>query len=410
MASSARRSGDSVRDASRASRLGDLLSRDARERCVHRVRRVLPACAVPVHLMPATIKNLRSASGNTTVPMSRPSRTIPPSFPISRCSRTIASRTSALTADGTDGARHGRRPDGFRHIFTVQQHTQSLRRTASIAHALRAATQPPPTRPRVRYPARRTLRVTARYIAPVSTCTYPSRPAASRAVVLFPEAAGPSIAITNRRSVTGSFSREKRIYENDRISGNFFEILPGKLYLGHSLWHRPLKKLTHDEISSRRLSGRGDRTMLPASRSTCSWTISGACTMSGRSSGPRTEHGYRSCILTGFTPHPAAEGDQQDGPGSNGDRSLVLLQGPSGGGGSLKREGSEDLSRGTDGWKPPAHLGRSLTEFPLCLLIGNELTGVSPALVEAADMAIEIPMFGAKQSLERRRRLRHRGL
>ena len=37
--------------------------------------------------------------------------------------------------------------------------------------------------------------------------------------------------------------------------------------------------------------------------------------------------------------------------------------------------------------------------FPVCLVIGNELTGVSPELIAAADVALEIPMFGTKQSL-----------
>jgi len=37
--------------------------------------------------------------------------------------------------------------------------------------------------------------------------------------------------------------------------------------------------------------------------------------------------------------------------------------------------------------------------FPLCLIVGNEVHGVSDALIEAADLAIEIPQFGAKQSL-----------
>lgn len=40
----------------------------------------------------------------------------------------------------------------------------------------------------------------------------------------------------------------------------------------------------------------------------------------------------------------------------------------------------------------PAH-------FPLCLIVGNEVDGVSDRLVEAADLALEIPQFGAKQSL-----------
>jgi len=38
-------------------------------------------------------------------------------------------------------------------------------------------------------------------------------------------------------------------------------------------------------------------------------------------------------------------------------------------------------------------------EFPLCLVVGHEITGVSDEIVELADMAIEIPMFGIKQSL-----------
>ncbi len=38
-------------------------------------------------------------------------------------------------------------------------------------------------------------------------------------------------------------------------------------------------------------------------------------------------------------------------------------------------------------------------KFPLCLVIGNELEGVSERLLQEVDDAIEIPMFGLKQSL-----------
>lgn len=38
-------------------------------------------------------------------------------------------------------------------------------------------------------------------------------------------------------------------------------------------------------------------------------------------------------------------------------------------------------------------------DFPLCLVVGNEITGVTPRVIESADMAIEIPMGGIKQSL-----------
>ncbi len=38
-------------------------------------------------------------------------------------------------------------------------------------------------------------------------------------------------------------------------------------------------------------------------------------------------------------------------------------------------------------------------DFPLCLVVGNELHGVSDAIVEEADLALEIDQFGSKQSL-----------
>ncbi len=38
-------------------------------------------------------------------------------------------------------------------------------------------------------------------------------------------------------------------------------------------------------------------------------------------------------------------------------------------------------------------------QFPLCLVIGHEITGVSEEVIALADFAIEIPMFGIKQSL-----------
>jgi tRNA G18 (ribose-2'-O)-methylase SpoU len=37
--------------------------------------------------------------------------------------------------------------------------------------------------------------------------------------------------------------------------------------------------------------------------------------------------------------------------------------------------------------------------FPLCMVIGNEITGVSKEIVDQCDCAIEIPMYGIKQSL-----------
>lgn len=41
----------------------------------------------------------------------------------------------------------------------------------------------------------------------------------------------------------------------------------------------------------------------------------------------------------------------------------------------------------------------SLYEFPLCLVVGNEITGVSQEVLDLCDYSIEIPQFGIKQSL-----------
>jgi len=38
-------------------------------------------------------------------------------------------------------------------------------------------------------------------------------------------------------------------------------------------------------------------------------------------------------------------------------------------------------------------------QFPLCLIVGNEVTGISDELINLADLAVEIPMQGIKQSL-----------
>lgn len=38
-------------------------------------------------------------------------------------------------------------------------------------------------------------------------------------------------------------------------------------------------------------------------------------------------------------------------------------------------------------------------QFPLCLVVGNEVQGVDDAIIQDMDLAFEIPQYGAKQSL-----------
>ncbi len=41
----------------------------------------------------------------------------------------------------------------------------------------------------------------------------------------------------------------------------------------------------------------------------------------------------------------------------------------------------------------------SSKDFPICLIVGNEITGVSQSLIDLCDLSIEIPQYGIKQSL-----------
>jgi tRNA G18 (ribose-2'-O)-methylase SpoU len=52
----------------------------------------------------------------------------------------------------------------------------------------------------------------------------------------------------------------------------------------------------------------------------------------------------------------------------------------------------EQTTDAIDFWEAPLR-------FPVCFVVGNEVTGVSEELVEMADLILELPMAGIKQSL-----------
>lgn len=41
----------------------------------------------------------------------------------------------------------------------------------------------------------------------------------------------------------------------------------------------------------------------------------------------------------------------------------------------------------------------SIEDFPICIIAGNELTGIDDDVIKMCDFALEIPMFGVKHSL-----------
>jgi tRNA G18 (ribose-2'-O)-methylase SpoU len=64
----------------------------------------------------------------------------------------------------------------------------------------------------------------------------------------------------------------------------------------------------------------------------------------------------------------------------------------------LKKEGIQVCALElTSSSKPYYEIAKN--DFPLCLLVGNEITGVSQDLLDLCDYSIEIPQYGIKQSL-----------
>ena len=51
----------------------------------------------------------------------------------------------------------------------------------------------------------------------------------------------------------------------------------------------------------------------------------------------------------------------------------------------------------TDSSKPFYEINKN--EFPLCLVVGNEISGVPNEILDLCDYSVEIPQFGIKQSL-----------
>lgn len=108
----------------------------------------------------------------------------------------------------------------------------------------------------------------------------------------------------------------------------------------------------------------------------------------------RIEHLY----LTGYTGtpdhkdlHKTALGAQDLVPWSTEDDVLALLE-------DLRSQGYTIAALElTDASQPPAELAADA--FPLALVLGNEVHGIDSDVLDVCDVALEIPQYGAKQSL-----------
>ncbi len=160
---------------------------------------------------------------------------------------------------------------------------------------------------------------------------------------------------------------------------------------------RKLVKLIHSEIAAQRLT---PDAALSAPRHPIIVMLDNVRSLYNVGSVFRTCDAARveKLILTGYTPHPprkeiakTALGAIESVPWEYHNDPLIAAM-------ELKQQGVKiAVLEQTDGSIP--YYALKPNDFPLCIIAGNEISGVRRELVEIADIAFEIPMYGVKHSL-----------
>jgi tRNA G18 (ribose-2'-O)-methylase SpoU len=102
--------------------------------------------------------------------------------------------------------------------------------------------------------------------------------------------------------------------------------------------------------------------------------------------------------LTGYTPHPPRPEIEKVALGATNSVPWEYIQNPADAITKLKSKSVKIVSLEiAENSRNYANL--ELNDFPLCLILGNELSGVSNELIELSDFSIEIPQYGFKHSM-----------
>lgn len=158
-----------------------------------------------------------------------------------------------------------------------------------------------------------------------------------------------------------------------------------------------IRKLNHDEISARRVPG---HRMAGIERLPIFGMLDNIRSLYNVGSIFRTSDGARisGLLLSGFTPHPPRREIDKTALGATATVPWEYFRDPDEGIAEARRRGARICVLEHTTESVPYY---TLTPdvFPVCLVVGNELTGVTPGIVAQADLALEIPMYGTKQSL-----------
>lgn len=158
-----------------------------------------------------------------------------------------------------------------------------------------------------------------------------------------------------------------------------------------------MKKLTHEEVGAKRIS-------LEETKSVKRHPIYVICdnirSIYNVGSIFRTSDAalIEKLYLTGYTPHPPRQEIEKVALGSTEAVPWEYIKEPLKVVKQLKAKGIKIASLEIAG-KSRKYNDINENDFPICLILGNELTGVSNELIEASDFSLEIPQFGFKHSM-----------
>jgi tRNA G18 (ribose-2'-O)-methylase SpoU len=158
-----------------------------------------------------------------------------------------------------------------------------------------------------------------------------------------------------------------------------------------------MRKLSHSEISKYR----ADLTNIESiSRNPIYVLLDNVRSLYNVGSIFRTSDGalIQKMYLTGFTPYPprheidkTALGSTNSVPWEYNKDPLEIVE-------KLRSDGIKIVAlEHTD--KSIPYFRFEKTDFPVCLVVGNEIKGIQEDILKISDIAIEIPMHGIKQSL-----------
>ena len=158
-----------------------------------------------------------------------------------------------------------------------------------------------------------------------------------------------------------------------------------------------MRKLEHTEIEKKRLKS-DDITGAP--RIPLTVVVDNVRSLYNVGSIFRTSDGamIQELILTGYTPTPPRKEIEKTALGATKSVPWSYIKDPLEAVSTLARRGLKTCCLEITDRSVPYHAVLP-TDFPLCLVIGNEITGISREVVAQCDQALEIPMYGLKHSL-----------